>query len=127
MKTKLFLIATLFISTLTFSQTTKKGYDHYVASSESRAAKKMNKGELIKAMPKEGKSSIKKYGKMGNHPTTARHNWIKGRSRASVSTQEIEQTNSKKFRFRPIDGKNEIGQSDDLHIRKRPGRTKYKN
>ncbi|MBT8316956.1 MAG: hypothetical protein HKP59_04975 [Lutibacter sp.] len=124
MKTKLFLIATLFISTLTFSQTTKKGYNYYKNTSD---IKKMKNGEEIHVLAKQRKFSIKKYGKMGNHPTTARHNWIQGRSRASISTQEIEQTNSKKFRSRPIDGKNEIGQSDHLHLRKRPGRTKYKN
>ena len=44
MKTKLFLFAALLITTITFSQTTKKGYDHYKAKSAS--SKKMNKGEL---------------------------------------------------------------------------------
>ena len=131
MKTTLFLIATLFISTITFSQTTKKGYDHYAASNQSSAAKKMNKGELIDAMAKDGniskraartgrnpqtgrdissgrptgkRGSIKTETTQGNQKAQARHNWMNNPSRATSSKQAS-------------------GQSKDLHIRKRPGRS----
>jgi len=155
MKTTLFLFATLFITTITFSQTSKKGYDHYSASSASRAAKKMNKGELIDAMAKDANNSRKRTGRnpqtgkeikntrntnglptgkrtyrtksktnQGNQKAEARHNWIQSRSRANISKPASEQTTSKKFRIRPIDGKNEAGQSDNHNLRKRPGRTK---
>jgi len=164
MKTKLLLITALFISTITFSQTSKKGFDYYQSSSAS--SKKMNKGELTDAMTKNAnlskadagkalndfkssktgnkrrtkgfgatdiaeidlnaKNSKKHYGKMGNHPNITQHNWINNPSRAGSLKQEIGQTNSRKVRFRPIDGKNELGQSNDLILRKRPGRTKYK-
>ena len=131
MKTTLFLIATLFISTITFSQTTKKGYDHYAASNQSSAAKKMNKGELIDAMAKDGniskraartgrnpqtgrdissgrptgkRGSIKTETTQGNQKAQARHNWMNNPSRATSSKQAS-------------------GQSKDLHLRKRPGRS----
>ena len=153
MKTTLFLFATLFITTITFSQTSKKGYDHYSAQS---ASKKMNKGELIDAMAKDGNIS-KRAARTGRNPQTgkeiksvrntnglptgkrtyktnaktnqgnqkaeARHNWIQGRSRSNISKPASEQTTSKKFRIRPIDGKNEAGQSDNHNLRKRPGRS----
>ena len=150
MKTTLFLIATLFISTITFSQTTKKGYDHYTASNQSSAAKKMNKGELIDAMAKDANLSkadagkalnpsiSKRAARTGRNPQTgkeiksarntnglptgrrtykmnskttqanqkaeARHNWMNNPSRATSSKQAS-------------------GQSKDLHLRKRPGRS----
>ena len=96
MKTKL-LFAALLITTITFAQTTKKGYDHYATSS---ANKKMNKSELIDAKAKKSKSSIKRYGKMGNHPDNARHNWMNNPSRPRKS---------------------------QLNIRKKPGRTTNNN
>lgn len=164
MKTTLFLIATLFISTITFSQTSKKGYDHYTALSASRAAKKMNKGKLIDAMAKSAnlskadagkalnafksskpgnkrrtkgfgatdiagidinaKNSKEHYGKMGNHPniTQSQYNWVQTPNRARISNLEIGQTNDYKTRQRPIDGKNEFGQSDNNILRKRQGK-----
>ena len=66
MKTKLFLIATLFISTIAFSQTTKKGYDYYKATSNN----KMNKGELIDVMAKDANNSRKRLGRTGRNPQT---------------------------------------------------------
>ncbi|WP_299527318.1 hypothetical protein [uncultured Lutibacter sp.] len=124
MKTKLFLIATLLISTITFSQTSKKGYDYYQASSDT----KMNKAELVDSIAKDAGNS--KTSRVGRNPQTGatikakpRHNWVNSNSRSRVSNQKIEQTTNYKTRQRPIDGKNKFGQSDDLILRKRPGRS----
>ncbi|WP_298368259.1 hypothetical protein [uncultured Lutibacter sp.] len=48
MKTKLLLFAALFISTIAFSQSSKKGYDYYKASSDT----KINQAEVIDATSK---------------------------------------------------------------------------
>ena len=127
MKTKLFLIATLFISTITFSQTTKKGYDYYKASS----AAKMNKGELVDAIAKDANSSRKKIARTGRNPQVGstikskeRHNWVSSHSRGRISKQEFGQTKPQNNRIRPIDGKREHGRTRANYIRKRPGITK---
>lgn len=147
MKTKLFFAA-LLITTITFSQNSKKGYNYYKAKSDVTKSKKMNKGELIDAMAKDGNSSAKKIGKMGNHPNVAKHNWINSPSRAKNSKQKNdlhlrkrpgrsqgdpipgigitkEQGNTKYTRKRP--GRTKYSNSNDILLRKRPGRTKYKN
>ena len=149
MKTKLFLFATLLISTIAFSQTSKKGYDYYAASSQLSASKKMNKGELIDAMAKDAKSSTKKYGKMGNHPNITQHNSLNSNSRQKSSrVGRNPQTgkaikNARNTNGLPTGRRTERSQGDpvpgigitkeqgyqggsDLYVRKRPGRTKYK-
>ncbi|MEX1383956.1 HU family DNA-binding protein [Lutibacter sp.] len=133
MKTTLFLFATLFISTITFSQTSKKGYDYYKASSHT----KMNKGELIDAMAKDANNSQKRAARTGRNPQTgkeikisnktkAQHNWMNNPSSAGNLNQKSGQTSSKNSRVRPIDGKNEVGKTQSNNLRKRPGRTTYK-
>lgn len=90
MKTTYFLIATLFISTITFSQTSKKGYDHYKAAKTS----KMNKAELIDTMASDANNNVKKrVTSTGRNPQTG----------------EVIKSDSK---------------TKDLHLRKRPDRTK---
>lgn len=67
MKLKLFLIATLLISTITFSQTSKKGYNYYNASSDTR----INKAELIDALAKDVSIS-KRAARIGRNPQTGK-------------------------------------------------------
>jgi len=136
MKTKLFLFTALFITTITFSQTSKKGYDYYKAKSDMAKSQKMNKGELVDATAKDVNSRKKILGKMGNHPNSTKHNWIQTPSRAKSSKQ----TNDLHLRKRPGRSQGDpvpgIGitieqgfaqDGDDLILRKRPGRTTYGN
>lgn len=76
MKTKLFLFAALLITTITFSQTSKKGYNHYKASS----SQKMNKGELIDAIAKDANFSNKRAARTGRNPQTGKEIKIKAKS-----------------------------------------------
>jgi nucleoid DNA-binding protein len=125
MKTKLLLIATLFITISTFSQTTKKGYDYYKAAS---ASKKMNKGELIDAMAKDAPLN-KRAARTGRNPQTG------------ATIKVAENTKDLNLRKRPgrvkysnitlergyLDEDSDddgILDGDDLILRKRPGRTK---
>lgn len=153
MKTKLFLFTALLISTITFSQTTKKGYDYYKAASYS----KMNKGELIEATAKEAGNSKSKsisYGSTRSNKQTRATDYNSSRSNKSLNAffdedntdfdnqqmkQNSNQTKNVILRKRP--GKSQgdpvpgIGitieqgskQTNDIHGRKRPGRTTYKN
>ena len=129
MKTKLFLITTLFITTITFSQTSNKG-ELIDAMAKDAGLSKADTGKALNASISNGLPTGKRtHGKssitnQGNQKAEARHNWIQGRSRATISKPASEQTTSKKFRIRPIDGKNQAGQSDNHNLRKRPGRTK---
>ena len=142
MKTKLFLIATLFISTITFSQNSRKGYnsdDYYYKYSSNT---KMNKAELIDAMSKDGNIS-KRAARVGRNPQTgatikaiARHNWVYNVSRTRSSKQELEQIKAFPLRKKPgrtkgdpipgmeITAEQGYQGGDDLHIRKKPGRSK---
>lgn len=113
MKTKLFLIATLFITTIAFSQTARKGYTYYKNSSDL----KMNKGELIDAMAKDA-NLRKRPGRTQGDPVPG----------IGIATKK---ENSKFTRKRPGRVKyntsiNNITEDNNgLYIRKRPGRTKY--
>ena len=116
MKTKLFLFAALFITTITFSQTSKKGYDHCVAASHSSASKKMNKAELIDAVAKDA-NLRKRPGRTGRNPQTGKA--IKNARNTNglpTGKRTYEPTSKTKVEYQ--DG-------TDLHVRKRPGRTKY--
>lgn len=53
MKTKLFLFTALLITTIVFSQTSKKGYDYYKAKSDVSKSQKMNKGELVNSVARD--------------------------------------------------------------------------
>jgi nucleoid DNA-binding protein len=66
MKTKLLLLAAVLITSITFSQTSKKGYDFYMATSDFPQSQKMNKGELIDAMAKDASLSKADAGKALN-------------------------------------------------------------
>lgn len=68
MKTTLLLFAALLISTITFSQTTKKGYTYYKNTSDL----KMNKAELIDAMAKDANNSQKRVARAGRNPQTGK-------------------------------------------------------
>jgi hypothetical protein len=65
MTTKLFLFATLRITTITFSQASKKEYNYYKVMSDVSKSQKMNKGELVDTTSKDtrigfGTTSISK-------------------------------------------------------------------
>jgi|TARA_B110000305_G_C19455099_1_gene650415 hypothetical protein len=55
MTTKLFLFATLRITTITFSQASKKEYNYYKAMSDVSKSQKTNKGELVDATSKDNR------------------------------------------------------------------------
>lgn len=59
MKTNLFFTAALFITTIAFSQSSKKGYDYYNSKSNTPSKQQMNKSELIDAIAKENKVETK--------------------------------------------------------------------
>jgi len=130
MKTNLFLIATLLISTIAFSQTSKKGYDYYAASSQSSASKKMNKGELIDAMAKDA-NLRKRPSRVGRNPQTGKA--IKNaRNTNGLPTGRRTGRRTERSQGDPVPGigiTKEQGYQggSDLYVRKRPGsRTKYK-
>lgn len=66
MKTKLLLFAAVLITSITFSQTSKRGYDFYMATSDFPQSQKRNKGELIDAMAKDASLSKADAGKALN-------------------------------------------------------------
>jgi hypothetical protein len=116
MKTKLFLFAALIISTITFSQTSKKGYDYYKAVTNSS---KMNKGELVDAIAKDAGNFEKRVARTGRNPQT-------GKKIKSAS-----QTKDLRIRKRPgriknnnFNVKQEYGPTIGKNLRKRPGGTK---
>ena len=113
MKTKLLLIATLLISTITFSQTSKKGYDYYKASSDTR----MNKAELIDALAKDANIS-KRAARIGRNPQTGKEIKVKAQD------HNASRSNTTSSKTAPNSNENN---SNTKVIRKRPGRTKYKN
>ncbi len=114
MKTKLFFIATFLISTITFSQTSKKGYDYYKASSDTR----MNKGELIDAMAKDGNIS-KRVSRTGRNPQT-------GKEIKSASANKDLHLRKRPGRIKTKNNniKQENGPKTGQNLRKRPGATK---
>jgi len=119
MKTQLFLIAALFISTITSSQTSKKGYDYYKASSDT----KINKAELIDVIAKDATLSRKRIGETLKKP----------------QKRNVKKSNDLILRKRPgrsqgdpvpgigITREQAYKDGADLYIRKRPGRTKNHN
>ena len=66
MKTKLLLFAAVLITSITFSQTSKRGYNFYMATSDFPQSQKRNKGELIDAMAKDASLSKADAGKALN-------------------------------------------------------------
>jgi nucleoid DNA-binding protein len=94
MKTTLLLFAALLISTITFSQTTRKGYTYYKNSSDV----KMNKAELIDAMAKEANNSKKRVARTGRNPQTGKEIKITPKSAIPSygSTRSNKQTLNKK-------------------------------
>lgn len=68
MKTKLLLFAALLITTITFSQTSKKVYNH----SEASKSQKMNKAELVDAIAKDAGLSKADAGKALNSKISKR-------------------------------------------------------
>ena len=119
MKTKILLFATLLITTITFSQTSKKGYDYYNAVSDSR----MNKGELVHVIAKDANKSRKGAARKNRRPQLFS---VQKSSKFNVK-QEFGPTKAQQRRQRPIDGKQEARQNNRTHLRKRTGRTKYNN
>jgi nucleoid DNA-binding protein len=98
MKTKLFLLAALIFSTITFSQTSKKGYDYYKASSNS----KMNKAELIDAIAKDAGNTTKRVSKTGRNPQTGKEIKVRkaisyGSTRSNKQTIKLNSNNTQKM------------------------------
>lgn len=133
MKTKLFLIATLLISTITFSQTSKKGYDYY----QSIGSSKMNKAELIDAMAKDnhlrkrpGRTKATDYNssrsnKSENSYKTQGNNNFGNNSNNRVGYRS--QGANQKVSIDKFNVKQEFGPTQTSHDHKRPGRIKTSN
>ena len=115
MKTTLFLIATLFISTITFSQTSKKGYDHYKTAKNS----KMNKAELIDVMASDANNSKKRVTSTSRNPQTGEVIKSNGKTNDLHLRKRPGRTKTEKFHV-----KQEFGPKQSQAIRKKPGRTK---
>lgn len=94
MKTKLFLFAALLITTITFSQTSRKGYTYYKNTSDL----KMNKAELIDAMAKDANNSQKRAVRTVRNPQTEKEikNTDKSAKPSYGSTRSNKQTLNKK-------------------------------
>jgi hypothetical protein len=130
MKTKLFLFVALLISTITFSQTSKKGYNYYKAKSDIAKKQKMNKGELIDAMAKDANLK-KRQGRsktIGNYATISSKKQLRKRpGRTKFGTKISTEGQTHRGQGDPIPG---IGitkeKGNSKYLRKRPGRTKYK-
>ena len=115
MKTKLILIATLFITTITFSQTARKGYSYYKNSSNT----KMSKGELVPVIAKDANKSRKGAARKNRRPQL----FSIQKSSKFNGKQEFGTAKAQQSRQRPFDEKREHEHLDDHILRKKPGRT----
>ena len=116
MKTKLFLIVTIFISAITFSQTSRKGYNSDDYNYKNSSNTKMNKGELVHVIAKNTNKSRKGAARKNRRSQLFS---VKKSSKFNVK-QEFGPTKAQQRRQRPFDEKREQGHSDDHNLRIRP-------
>ena len=131
MKTKFLLFAILLITTITFSQTSKKGHDHYKAQSDVSKSQIMDKGESTDAWVKYLKNKKRRTARTGRNPQTGGTIVNSGtiEVKGDFINNELDPTIVQQRRQRPFDEKleqrnNSVQKNNRNHIRKKPGRTK---